>query len=174
MNLYVIAYPEITETDHEQIQLFRRDHDSQYGRINPHFTIAYPVTDIPPEAFIAEIKKQTQDVAAIPFCIRCAISNKDAPSGSYDIFAVPDEGLSKIVKLHNKLYSGRLAPYQQADITYLPHITIANTTSTAKAKKLTDLWNEKEPEINGIIPWLDVVNYENGLVNTLEKISLTR
>ncbi len=172
MNLHVIAYPELTVTDHERIQLFRRDHNSLFKVIEPHCTIVFSVPDMPPEDFIAEIKKQIDRTPAIRFCIRCAVINKDSFSNNYDAFLVPDEGFSRIVKLHDKLYSDKLSHHHRLDISYIPHISIANSPDVPSIKKIVDQWNEKEFAINGIISSLDIINYENRVVTTIEKIQL--
>ena len=172
MNLYVIAYPEIEAADQQRIQLFRGEYDKLHAAIPPHFTIVFAVHDMAPEELIQEVKKQTANTAAIQFCTRCAIANKDFLTDNYDIFLVPDEGFSQILKLHDKLYNGKLASHHRPDIAYLPHITIANASNAVRAKKLTAQWNEKDFEISGSIFSLDVVNYENGVITTLEKICL--
>ena len=172
MNLHVIAYPELATADYEKIQLYRRDHNSLFKVIEPHFTIVFSVPDMPAADFIAEIKKLTTHVPAIRFCMRCAVINKDSFSNNYDAFLVPDEGFSRIVKLHDKLYSDKLSYHHRLDISYIPHISIANSPDVQPIKKIVDEWNEKEFAINGIISSLDIINYENRVITTVEKIQL--
>lgn len=172
MNLHVIAYPELAPADYEMIQLFRRDYNSLFKVIEPHCTIVFSVTDMHLEYFIAEIKKQIDLTPSIQFCIRCAVINKDSFSNDYDAFLLPDEGLSRIVKLHDKLYSDKLSHHHRLDISYIPHISIASSPDVQSIKKIVDQWNKKEFEINGIISSLDIINYENRIVTTIEKIPL--
>jgi hypothetical protein len=172
MNLHVIAYPELAPGDHEAIQVFRRDYNSLFKVIAPHFTIVFSVPDMPPEHFIAEIKKQMGNAFAIRFCMRCAVVNKDSFSNHYDAFLVPDEGFSQIVRLHDKLYSDQLSRHHRLDISYIPHISIANSTNVRSVKTIVDQWNEKEFTLKGVISSLDIINYENRTVTTIEKIRL--
>lgn len=172
MNLHVIAYPQLAASDYEMIQSCRRNHNSLFEVIAPHFTIVFSVPDMPAADFIAEIKKQADHIPAIQFCIRCAVINKDSFSNNYDAFLVPDEGFSQIVKLHDKLYSNKLSRYHLLDISYLPHISIANSPEVLAIKKIADQWNEKEFAINGAISSLDIINYENRVITTIEKIHL--
>ncbi len=174
MNLHVIAYPELAMADHELIQQSRKEYNSLYNVIAPHFTIVFSVPDMPTEDFVAEIKKQANGIMIIPFCLRCAVINKDSFSNNYDAFLVPDEGFSKIVKLHDRLYSDKLSVYHRIDISYMPHTSIANNADVTIIKKIVDEWNEKEFVIKGRISSLDIINYENRVVTTIEKIKLGR
>jgi hypothetical protein len=85
---------------------------------------------------------------------------------------VPDEGYSEIVKLHDKLYDGPLAPELRLDIPFIPHIGIGNAIDPFACKKLADELNRKAFEIDGRIETLDVTWYEENKVETLERIEL--
>jgi hypothetical protein len=173
MNLHVVAYPEFTQADYEWIQASRRDHNSLYKVIEPHFTIVFSVPNMPVADFAAEIKERASGVAAIRFCLRCAVINKDSFSDNYDAFLVPDEGFGRITKLHDRLYNGKLSVHHRLDISYIPHLSIANSTDAARIKRIVDEWNKKEFAINGTISSLDIINYENRVVTTIEKIHLS-
>jgi len=173
MNLHVVAYSDLALADYERIQISRRDYNTLYKVIEPHFTIVFSVPDMPAADFITEIKKQARDIKAIQFCCRCTVINKDSFSNNYDAFLVPNEGFSSIIKLHDRLYSDKLSHHHRLDISYIPHISIANSPDVQIIKKIVDQWNEKEFAINGIISSLDVINYENRVITTIEKIRLS-
>ncbi|GAB4420284.1 MAG: hypothetical protein Fur0044_17140 [Anaerolineae bacterium] len=79
MALLVLAYPEISPSDYQWIQAFRKTHDQLFFEVvEPHFTLVFPVTNWASESFIAEIKKQAQGIRPLKFCIRCATVNKDS------------------------------------------------------------------------------------------------
>jgi hypothetical protein len=124
--------------------------------------------------FTAEVRKQLSSTGAIRFFLRCAVINKDAFSDNYDAFLVPDEGFSDIVKLHDRLYAGLLAPHHRLDISYIPHVSIANATDPHFIKKIVDEWNDAVFAIAGSIASLDIINYdrERRLITTVEKIDL--
>ena len=174
MNLHVVAYPDLPAADVERIQLCRRDHNSLYPVIGAHFTIVFSVPDMALSDFTAEIKKQISGISAIRFCLRSAVINKDAFSDYYDAFLVPDEGFSSIVKLHDRLYAGMLAPHHRLDISYIPHISIANATDPHFIKQIVNDWNAEELAISGSISSLDIVNYDRDerIITTVEKIPL--
>lgn len=172
MNLHVVAYPELKTEDYDLIQQCRREHNSLYTIIDPHFTLVFSVVAMEAEEFIQEVSLQLSGVAAIPFCLRAAVINKDSFSNNYDAFLVPDEGFGKIVKLHDKLYSQLLVPHHRFDISYIPHISVANATDPQKIKQLVCKWNEQELAIHGTIASVDIINYHNRVITTIEKIDL--
>jgi 2'-5' RNA ligase len=172
MNLHVVAYPELSESDNEWIQAYRKEYNSLYHVIAPHFTLVFSLQDMTFDAFANEVRKQAKAFAPVHFCLRCAVVNKDAFSDNYDVFLVPDEGHGEIVRLHDKLYSGAFAAHHRMDISYIPHISIANSTDVHTMKTIADEWNKKDFAIKGIIAALDIINYENRIITTLERVAL--
>lgn len=172
MNLHVVAYPELAPADLELIQSCRREHNSLYNIIGTHFTIVFSVPDMSLEDFTDEIKKQVAEIKAIDFCLRSATINRDAISGNYDAFLVPDEGHGSISKLHDKLYSDKLAYQHRLDIPYVPHVSIANNADAQVIKRIVDDWNSEEFAFKGRISSLDIINYENRVITTVEKVEL--
>jgi hypothetical protein len=173
MSLLVIAYPELAARDLQLIEDYRKLNDKMFTVVRPHFTLVFPVSDFSSPDFLAEAGKQLEDVKCISFCLRSSVVNKDAFSDCYHSFLVPDEGFSHVVKLHDKLYSGKLAPHHRLDIDYIPHIRIGNSTAPLECKKMTDEWNARGFEISGIISSVDIVNFENETVTSVEKIKLS-
>jgi hypothetical protein len=173
MNLHVVAYPNLITADYVLVQQCREQYNSLFRIIEPHFTLVFSVPDMPAEEFISEVQKQTSRVRAIPFCFRCVTINKDSFSPNYDAFLVPDEGHSDIMKLHDRLYSGALALHHRMDISYIPHLSIANSTDPRLIKGVVDDWNAKSFEIRGTLDTLDIINYENRQVISLTQIHLS-
>lgn len=173
MALLVLAYPEIDNRDYERIQEFRKEHDFNYHLLGPHFTLVFPV-DVgwEAESFITEISKQVQGVQAVEFCLRCAVLNKDIFSDYYFTLLVPDEGHSKIVKLHSKLYADKLFPHRALIANFTPHLTVGNSKNPLKCLEMTETWNKEEFAIAGQIAVLDVAKYENDTVQTIKRIPL--
>jgi hypothetical protein len=172
MNLHVVAYPQLQSADYERIQLFRRNHNTLFSVIEPHFTLVFAVPDLALEDFTAEVKKHLAGIHTINFCLRCAVINKDSFSNNYDAFLVPDEGHSRIVKLHDQLYADKLSKHHRLDIPYIPHVSIANSPDAQNTKRIVDEWNSEDFAIDGVIMALDIVNYENRVITTLERIDL--
>jgi len=174
MALLVLAYPEIENGDYERIQEFRKYHDELYYHVvEPHFALVFPIHEVwEAKSFISEIVKQVQGVQPFEFCLRCATLNKSAFNDYYHTFLVPDEGYSKIVKLHDKLYANKLFPHRALSVDFIPHIGIGNSKNPLKCIEMAESWNKEEFAITGRIAILDVVNYENDTVQTIQRISL--
>lgn len=173
MAFLILAYPQLSSDDFAMIQDYRKDHDGLYYQVvDPHFTIVFPVLDMPEEIFVSEAIEKASGSGKIDFAIRCATVNKDAFSTYYHTFLVPDEGYSRIVKLHDKMYSGKLMDQLRLDIDFVPHIGIGNSTDKYKCKSMADEWNKQSFCIKGHISKLEIVRYENNRVSHLESIVL--
>jgi 2'-5' RNA ligase len=173
MAYLVLAYPKLNSKDFELIQNYRKEKDElYYNVVEPHFTIVFPVFDINKEDFIKEIKEKAKEVKEIDLVIRCVTINKDAFNEYFHTFMVPDEGYSKIVKLHDKLYEDKLFDNLRLDLNFVPHIGIGNSKDKFICKKMVDEWNRKDFSINGTISQLTIVKYENDKVEKIEEINL--
>ena len=175
MAYLVLAYPEISKSDYDLIQSYRSVNDVlYYSVVEPHFTIVFPVFDIPESEFIKEIRHQADDLKRFDFTIRYATINKDAFSDYFHTFLVPDEGYSTIVKTHDRLYSGLLRENLRLDLDFVPHIGIGNSLEKLRCKKMVDEWNRDNFEIKGVISKLTIVKYENDQIQIVEEIMLKK
>lgn len=173
MSLLTLAYPKISDKDYQWIQEFREENDElNHGIMEPHFTLVFPVFNQRPETFIEEIKSRAADHSKIDFALRCAVMDKDAFTPYWHVYLVPDEGYSHIIKLHDKLYSGKLADELRLELPFIPHIEIANSVDKWTCKELVDQINYSDLDIKGNILELHVVEYHEERVETLEKIKL--
>ena len=173
MALGVLAYPEWNPGDHAHIQDFRKAHDELYYElVEPHFAFVFPVEGIGHEAFLEEAEGQSRGFGPIDFEIRCATINKDAVLPYYHLLLVPDQGYSKVVRLHDRLYSGLFRPHLRLDIDFVPHVGIANSKDPQRVKQWVDSWNEEEFCIGGRIASLTVIDYSEGTLKDLHTIPL--
>ncbi len=172
MNLVTLAYPELSKSDFEKIQQFRKLNDRYYPVVAPHFTLAFPFSEWDLESYTAEIKQQAQSFQPFDFCIRCAMLSKDAFQDLYHVFLVPDEGYSRLLKLHYQLGSHRLFPYRLLEIDFTPHLGVGNSEDPHQCVAWVDHWNRAEFSIAGKISRLVIANYENDTVETIEQIHL--
>ncbi len=172
MALLALSYPELAEPDRQWIQAIRRTHDPLYGVVAPHFTLLFPTTAWSPELLHAHLRRQVQGHLPIAFTLCCAIVIKDALSDQTQTFLVPDQGFSAIVKLHDALYAGDLAGELRLDIPFIPHITVASSHDPAVCKELADAINRQNIMIAGTLRLIDMVQYANRTVTTLEQFPL--
>ncbi len=114
--LAVVYFPKINSN---AIDKFRRKYDPGWKIIPPHITIVFPVSDISENQLAEHVERISKEVKPFPIVLSGLIKSFD----DY-LFLQVKEGDEEIVNLHEKLYSGILAPYLQTDIPFSPHITL--------------------------------------------------
>lgn len=173
MAFLVVAYPELSETDYDQIQVFRQQHDElYYDVVNPHFTIVFPVFGWDEEAFVAESAKQAVGIRPFAFTLRSAVLNKDAFNDYFHTFLVPDEGYGRIIRLHDQMYADKLFPERALEIDFIPHIGIGNSRDPLACLAMMREWNKEDFAISGQVTALDIISYEDDATMTLQQIQL--
>ena len=173
MALLVIAYPRMAAADFAWIQAIRARHDERYFRlVAPHVTLVFPVGGMAQDVLVEHIRRQAAGRKPITFVARCAIVVEDDSKKFSHVFLVPDEGFSEIVRLHDRLYTGVLAPSLRLDITFIPHLGVGNSTDARACKALADELNAQDFRLSGLIDTLDVVCYEHDKVETVAQIAL--
>lgn len=173
MAYLVIAYPELQQADLDLIQDYRSRYDRQFSLVKPHFTVVFPVQDLDKDSFLSEVSQKIANTESFDFDLKVATINQDTSGNYYHEFLVPDAGYSNIVKLHDKAYSDLLAPYLRFDVDFIPHISIGNSEDAQASKQRVDDLNARGVLIHGHISSLDVIEFADGVINTLEKIQLT-
>lgn len=178
MAYLAIAYPELTQTDFDWIQSYRAEHDRRYySVVKPHFTLVFGGTGaaihaLSETSFVEEIESQLSGVAPIPFELAVATLNRDLSGEYYHEFLVPELGYAKIVRLHDKLYSGKLKSRLRLDIDYIPHIGIGNDDDPRRCKARVDDLNRTTISIRGLVSSIDVIEYASAEVRTIRRVLL--
>ena len=171
--LGVLAYPKWNPEEYRRIQDFRKEHDQLYYEVvAPHFAFVFPLEGVGQEAFLKEAEKQSRGFGPIDFEIRCAVINKDAILPHFHLLLVPEKGYSKVVRLHDRLYSGLYRPHLRLDIDFTPHVGIANSKDPEQVKQWVDSWNLEEFCITGRIESITAIDFSNGTLTDLHTIPL--
>ncbi len=169
----VLAYPKLRNEDYDWIQSIRKSNDSRYYNVvKPHFTIVFPFFNYGINELQTHIENICAEIETIQFSIRAAIIVKDSFSDYTDVFLIPDEGNSQIIKLHNKLYTGIIEKELRLDIPFIPHIGIGASEEPEEAKILSDNLNRQNICIEGKISELDFVEYLYPKVSLIKKYTL--
>lgn len=170
--LAAVSYPELSLADKLWIDAYRKQHDDYYNLIDVHISFIFPIEYFDPQLFITEMEKQVEGTKEIPFIVRCATRNNDLTSDYWHVLLVPDEGFSDIVKLHDKLYSGLLAPFERLDLDFVPHLGIGNTKKPGECKRLVCEINSMNILIKGVINKIQLIKHENGIIHTFHELKL--
>lgn len=118
------------------------------------------------------MRQQVQGEDKIQFAVKCAALGKDHLSGFTHVFLVPDQGYSDILKLHDRLYTGLLAPELRLDLPFIPHLTIASSVDAHICKELAQGINSRDISIHGVIGNLDITLLKDDGVETIGLIEL--
>ncbi|MBI1847121.1 MAG: 2'-5' RNA ligase family protein [Candidatus Rokubacteria bacterium] len=136
-----------------------------------HFTLVFGIDGVEEAAYRAHVRAVVGGERAIPFtCRRALIHPSDR--GDYHAFLVPDEGRAAIARLHDRLYTGPLAPCLRRDLPYVPHITVAAMPDAPRVKALCDELNAKGLEISGVIDSVSIGALDAGRIRNVERIGL--
>lgn len=173
MSLLVLGYPNFRKEDFEWIQGIRSKYDTRYYNVvNPHFTMVFPVTNFVQGELIKDVIKNCSGLKKISFNLRCSVIVKDSFSTYTDVFLIPDEGYSNLVKLHDRLYSGILKNELRLDIPFIPHIGVGGSINPMESKIIAEGLNKSNFAIDGLLNKLDIVSYNYPDVETVKEIYL--
>ena len=173
MAYLVVAYPKLQQSDFDFIQNYREQNDPRYfSVVDPHITLVFAINDTDRDSFVSEVRDKIAGVKSFDFVMNVATINQNDDAKYYHEFLVPDTGYSNIVKLHDKLYSGLFAPHLRFDIDFIPHIGIGNSDDAQISKQRVDELNTRGVSISGRVESVDVIEFVDGKVMTIEKISL--
>jgi len=116
--LAVVFFPKINL---EKINTFREKYDPNWHIIPPHITIVSPVSGISENQLEEHVDNVIKDLSY--FSIRLTTLTKTIDD---NLFLRVKKGNDEIVNLHDKLYSGILAPYVPTDFPFVPHVTLGD------------------------------------------------
>ena len=174
MSLIAVCYPELKPADLGWIESFRKKYNpNDFKKIAPHISLVFPVDDIDPDAFTDHIRRMASRTAIIDFIIRGTVMVKGVDGHPWYLFLTPDEGCSKIEKLHDRLYTGFLKKHLRLDIPFMPHMTIGIFDDKQACKETADLINGNEFAVAGRITTIDIADYTANRIWAIERIKLT-
>jgi 2'-5' RNA ligase len=171
-DLLVVSYPDVAPEALAWIESLRAEHYPRQAAIAAHVTLVFPVATIDPLALIAEVQRQIAGLPPVRFILRCAVPFPDLSAAATDVFLVPEEGFSTMVRLHDRLYAGLLAPALRLDLPFVPHVTVARFTDPVAAKHLADRLNADAFAIPGTLSSVAVVQRAGAGVTSLARIPL--
>ena len=171
--LYTLAYPTLTSVDRETIEAFRHEHDLPFRDVVAvHFMMVFASHDIDESRYVTHIKEIASSCYRVSFHCRYAMLGVDDDNCNGYVFLVPDEGYSAISRLHDRLYTGLLAPSLRLDLPFIPHMTIGTLPDYSAAKALCDRLNSTSLSIAGSLDALTVGTLESNRIIDLAHFEL--
>lgn len=123
----IVIFPAFQPAERQVIDRIRAAYDPLSAVIDPHITLVFPFeTTISPEGLLAHMRQAIEPVVSFEVELRDVTGQE----GEW-LFLNVKRGNDQIIALHDRLYCGPLAPYQQPRFTYAPHLTVGHITPGA-------------------------------------------
>lgn len=120
----VVIFPAFQSAERQAIDRIRAAYDPLASKIDPHITLVFPFEAIITQAdLLAHMRHAIKSVAAFEIELRSVTGQENAW-----LFLNVKRGNDQIIALHDRLYSGPLAPYYDPRYTYVPHLTVGHVT----------------------------------------------
>jgi 2'-5' RNA ligase len=158
--IFTLAMPRWSADAQAAVQQFRRAHDPQFERVEPHFTLVFGAA-LEAEPCIAHVRAVARRAAPIPFGLSHAMLYYTG-DGPAHVFLVASDGAARLTHLYRQLYGGPLASSLRLDKPFIPHITIAAVENPAAALRIADDWNAQDISLSGEIDTLTVGKITDG------------
>ena len=168
--LYTVAFPTLSEDDARFIGAIRAAHDRQASILGPHFTLLFGCQALDEASYLEHVRKIAASTAAFPFT--CLEAESDDDDGRGVVLLVPDLGRGEITALHDRLYTGPMAPHLRRDTHFVAHMTIGHAADAAAAAALCDALQADGVDVAGSIDALVVGCVEHGRFVELARFAL--
>ena len=168
--LYTVAFPTLGEDDARFVAAIRARHDRQASILGPHFTLLFGCEALDEARYLEHVRTIAASTAAFPFT--CLEAESDDDDGRGVVYLVPDLGRGEITALHDRLYTGPMAPHLRQDAHFVAHMTIGHAADGAAAAALCDALQADGADVAGSIDALVVGCVEHGRFVELARFAL--
>ena len=169
--LYTVAFPTLGEDDARVVGAVRARHDRQASILGPHFTLLFGCEALDEARYLEHVRAIAASTTAFPFtCLD--VESDDDDDGRGVVYLVPDLGRGEITALHDRLYTGPMAPHLRRDAHFVAHMTIGHAADAAAAAALCDALQADGVDIAGAIDALVVGCVEHGRFVELARFAL--
>ena len=146
----IVIFPAFLPFERQAIGRIRAAYDPLVAMIDPHITLVFPFEATIAQAdLLTHVQQAIEPVVSFEIELRCVTGQEDAW-----LFLNVKRGNDQIIALHDRLYSGPLAPYYDPRYTYVPHLTVGHVapsepfeTALRDAVRLTDTFQATVREI---------------------------
>ena len=161
----IVAFPQIGQI--EVIQRLRKRCDPLMARIAPHLTLVFPFESALTTDELAEhISKAVAGFE--PFSAR--LQGITGQEGEY-LFLDVKCGNDQLIELHDRLYSGPLAPFIRPEFTYTPHLTVGRLPDTDAFHAALDDARQVTMVFEATVAEVTLYQIEPGLARPIEYVT---
>jgi 2'-5' RNA ligase len=168
--LYTVAFPTLGDDDARFIARVRASHDRQVAVLGPHFTLLFGCDAVDEAPYIDHVRAIAATTPA--FAFTCFEAAPDDDAGRGYAYLLPDLGRTELTALHDRLYSGPMAPHLRRDLHFVAHMTIGHAADFDAAALLCDELNAAGINVAGAIDALVVGCVEHGRFVELARFAL--
>ena len=168
--LWTVAFPTLNDADARFIAGIRARHDRQASLLGPHFTLLFGCDAVDEAVYTAHVRAIAASTPALRF--ECREVEPDSDDGRGLVYLVPEQGRGALTLLHDRLYTGPLAPHLRKDKDFIAHITVAHAATLEAAERLSDQLNVDGVAVAGTIDALVVGSVDNGRFVELARFAL--
>ncbi len=153
----VIAEPEFGGSDRAWIEALRRRHDPVgRARVGPHLTVFSAAAFADPAPLLRAMRREAMRTKPFRIALDRVLLLEDV-AGGFVICLGVSQGRAALVRLHDCLYAGALAPYRRADIAHEPHLTLGRRRRIDAGNRLAAGIAAAEPDVRALIASLRLV-----------------
>ena len=120
----IVIFPEFAPVQRQAIDKMRAAYDPLAAAIDPHITLVFPFeASLTRNGLLKHMKMAVAPIQQFEIELR-------GITGQHDewLFLNIKRGNDQIIALHDRLYTGMLAPYLNPRYTYAPHLTVGRVT----------------------------------------------
>ncbi len=174
MAYLVLAHPLFSSADLAWVEAIRSEHDPQAALITPHVTLVFPIAEaaVALDKIIVRVHTLALTTSPIALTFRCVLLMPETGQPGAHLFLIPDEGMSRLVKLHNRLYRGALASQLCLEIPFVPHVTIGSSNDSVALHRVAQELNRTTFALQANIERLTIVRHAAGVVTTVGEAKL--
>jgi len=175
MTLQLISFPELTATDRQWIDAIPDRYKNLYSDdvFPTHIVLVSAFRGIIHDQVIAHAEQVLQGIAAVPFTLRAALPLKDAESDYTHLVLVPDEGMSGLIHLRDRLYTDTLSKKLDLAVPFIPGIRPTYARDADLLKETIDALHAERFEISGTVRTVSVVKSSRRSMETIAEFTLS-
>lgn len=172
--LAVVGYPLWSDADREWVEAIRRRHDvAKAAMIAAHVTLVFPTGLLPESAMLDHVRGRLLEVTAFDIELSTVAPASDDQTSDHYVFLQPGRGHEALVALHDRLYSGALAPALRRDLPYHPHVTVARLSDAPAAARVADEIRRQGRVVRGRIAEMTLLRCFPDTVETVAALTLS-
>lgn len=158
MSLCVVAFPMLPQADRDWLSSIRAQYDPEYRLIQPHVTLLFPTDSVELASLENHVGAVAKNTEPFQIVFRCVLPFRGPFGSKTHLFLVPDEGLSRIAKIHERLYARVFGVQNERSPSFVPHLTIGAFDDGVDCTRVAGQINTGKFEISCIIRKLSIVS----------------